>query len=227
MSIRTASSFFKALNNTRSLYNSTTTSTSPLLRASGHYRTSYIIFTTSSPSKQQQQQQLSLRSYSSSTQQPSSSSPSSSSSTPNNITDSTTGGDQQQQQNNKNEIDMSNKSLLFRFMNNTYEYPPWSTKWILEKAYQCVIFGMTGSSALIVVRYLLKNLWQVDGTVFGGPWQYTAAYFITMFSCYPFVLLFYGTLFGRHQFFKKFFLRMTVAFPKRIYNMLASKGKKQ
>eukprot|EP01133_Synstelium_polycarpum_P009115 gene9115-10690_t len=82
---------------------------------------------------------------------------------------------------------------------------------------------MTGSSALLVVKYLLKNLWMVEGTVFGGPWQYTLAYFTTMFTCYPFVLLFYGTLFGRHQYFKQVFLRMTVGFPQRIMKMINKK----
>ncbi|EFA85545.1 4-hydroxyphenylpyruvate dioxygenase-like protein [Heterostelium album PN500] len=121
----------------------------------------------------------------------------------------------------------ANKSFLYRYLNNTYEHhPTWSKKWIIEKSYQMVVFAITGSSALHVVRYLLKNLWHVEGTVFGGPWQFTAAYFITMFTCYPFVLLFWGTLFGRHQFFKKFFLRMTIGFPQRIMKLL-QKNKKQ
>jgi len=101
-----------------------------------------------------------------------------------------------------------NKSFLEKYLKNTYEYPRFSSKWFMEMSLVMVVFACTGSSALYVVKYLLRNMWQVEGTVFGGPWQYTLAYFTTMFTIYPFVLLSYGTLFGRHQYFKKIFMRM-------------------
>eukprot|EP01132_Coremiostelium_polycephalum_P002017 gene2017-2484_t len=98
---------------------------------------------------------------------------------------------------------INNKTLLQKYLYNVYEYPKYSKKWFLENTYYMGIFAVTGSSAMILVRYVLANFWKVEGTFFGGPWQYTLAHFSTMFTLYPLVLLFYGTLFGRHQYFKK------------------------
>ncbi|EGG16944.1 hypothetical protein DFA_07925 [Cavenderia fasciculata] len=126
-----------------------------------------------------------------------------------------------------NENNKNNITLYDKYLKNTYDYPTYSRKWFIEKAYQFAIFGVTGPTAVVVVKWILKNLWQVEGTVFGGPWQFTLAYFATMFTCYPFVLLFYGTLFARHQYFKKMFLRMTIGTPQRIIALFNKNKKNQ
>lgn len=84
-----------------------------------------------------------------------------------------------------------------------------------EKMFVCVIFAITGSSAVFFVRPTLKAI--VDSEVLGlpldsgfinGPWSYRFLYFAVMWPCYSLLLLTYGTIFGRREFFTHFVKKM-------------------
>ncbi|KAM9972002.1 hypothetical protein ACTFIW_011992 [Dictyostelium discoideum] len=118
--------------------------------------------------------------------------------------------------NNNNE---NNKTLFDKIMKNTYEYPRFSKQWWTEKAYVFIIFGITGTSSLHVVKFLLKYLigYQDPVSPFRGGLEliqndpkYVMVYFLTMYTVYPFILISYGTLFGRFQYFIKLFNRMSI-----------------
>ncbi|KAK5575368.1 hypothetical protein RB653_010627 [Dictyostelium firmibasis] len=130
--------------------------------------------------------------------------------------------------NNSNE---NNKTILEKFMKNTYEYPRFSRQWWIEKAYIFTIFGITGTSSLHVVKFLLKNLfgYQNPVSLFEGGLsldpKYATIYFLTMYTVYPFILLSYGTIFARYQYFVKFFNRMSVFSQiKRLLSRLSKKS---
>ncbi|KAN0025989.1 hypothetical protein ACTFIV_006969 [Dictyostelium citrinum] len=133
--------------------------------------------------------------------------------------------------NNNNE---NNKTLLDKIMKNTYEYPRYSKQWWIEKAYIFTIFGITGTSSLHVVKFLLKNLFGYPQpiSIFEGGLslvstdpKYVFIYFLTMYTVYPFILISYGTLFGRYQYFVKLFNRMSVFSQlKRLFTRLPNKN---
>ncbi|EAL70684.1 hypothetical protein DDB_G0273515 [Dictyostelium discoideum AX4] len=113
----------------------------------------------------------------------------------------------------------NNKTLFDKIMKNTYEYPRFSKQWWTEKAYIFIVFGITGTSSLHVVKFLLKYLigYQNPVSPFRGGLEliqndpkYVIVYFLTMYTVYPFILISYGTLFGRFQYFIKLFNRMSI-----------------
>ncbi|EGC29786.1 hypothetical protein DICPUDRAFT_84229 [Dictyostelium purpureum] len=137
--------------------------------------------------------------------------------------------------NKKNNED--NKTLIDKYLKNIYEYPRFSSKWWLEKSYIFAIFGVTGTSSLYVVKFLLKYIFGypnpsslvsiITGSV-PMDVKYSIIYFLTMYTVYPFILLTYGTLFGRYQYFVKFFNRMSVFSQiKRVYLRLTNKNIKK
>ncbi|KAM9984557.1 hypothetical protein ACTFIY_008972 [Dictyostelium cf. discoideum] len=128
----------------------------------------------------------------------------------------------------------NNKTLFDKIMKNTYEYPRFSKQWWTEKAYVFIIFGITGTSSLHVVKFLLKYLIGYENPVspFRGGLEliqndpkYVMVYFLTMYTVYPFILISYGTLFGRFQYFIKLFNRMSIFSQlKRLFSKFSKKS---
>jgi len=77
---------------------------------------------------------------------------------------------------------------------------------------KCVVFAITGSTALYFLRKILRFL-NISGTWRDGPWSYRIAYFIIMFPLYSLCLILTGTLFGRRKFFESVLLRMWSRIP--------------
>lgn len=88
------------------------------------------------------------------------------------------------------------------------EYPRWTREWYLEMMYLCVMFGVTGSAALTIVRYVMKNWLEIDASLFRGEWYNRVLYFSIMFPTYSACTIIVGTAFGRHAYSKVLVKRM-------------------
>ena len=95
-----------------------------------------------------------------------------------------------------------------RFTAPRPEYPRWSKEWYLEMAYLCVMFAVTGSLALTIVRSIMNNILHIDASLFRGEWYERLLYFGIMFPTYSACTLVVGTAFGRHAYSKVLVNRM-------------------
>lgn len=88
-----------------------------------------------------------------------------------------------------------------------------------EKLFVCLVFAVTGSSAAFLVRQALghcrtqpalQSALGIDENsgFINGPGTYRALYFFIMWPAYSALLVFYGTLFGRREFFSQFVIKM-------------------
>ncbi|KAK3835210.1 MAG: hypothetical protein JOS17DRAFT_561024 [Linnemannia elongata] len=79
------------------------------------------------------------------------------------------------------------------------------------------VFAVTGSSTVMVVKPILKEVFQLEGSMKEGPWSFRFAYLCTTLPLYSCVLLTVATVAGRRPYFKKVVLRMWGRFlPKKV-----------
>lgn len=87
-----------------------------------------------------------------------------------------------------------------------------------EMALVFLVFSITGSSAMVVVRRLLPiiagwlNVPTENSGVINGPWSYRLLYFAVMWPSYSLMLLIIGHLFGRGEYFTYFVKKMWARF---------------
>eukprot|EP00408_Alexandrium_pacificum_P012852 CAMPEP_0171235236 /NCGR_PEP_ID=MMETSP0790-20130122/41842_1 /TAXON_ID=2925 /ORGANISM="Alexandrium catenella, Strain OF101" /LENGTH=178 /DNA_ID=CAMNT_0011701541 /DNA_START=51 /DNA_END=588 /DNA_ORIENTATION=- len=72
-----------------------------------------------------------------------------------------------------------------------------------EAAVVFVVFGLTGSTSVALVRPCFKALTGIDGNLRDGPWSYRIGSLLMVSPVYAAVLITFGTLSGRHLFFAK------------------------
>ena len=78
--------------------------------------------------------------------------------------------------------------------------------------YICCIFGCTGSSTMLLVRPAVSNMLQLEGTMKEGPWANSIGTVLVKFPVYPILLVTFGTLAGRHTYFRHFAVKMMSRF---------------
>ncbi|KAF9113322.1 hypothetical protein BGX27_001772 [Mortierella sp. AM989] len=89
----------------------------------------------------------------------------------------------------------------------------WWKEWTIIMA----VFAVTGSSTVMVVKPVLKEVFKLDGSMREGPWSFRIAYLSTTLPLYSCILLTVATVAGRRPYFKKVVLRMWGRFlPKKI-----------
>ena len=71
-----------------------------------------------------------------------------------------------------------------------------------------VVFGITGTLSLLLTRFVLHNMFQVEGEIWAGPWSYRIAYLLLGPPSYTVTLVVVGSVFGKHSYFKERALRM-------------------
>ncbi len=86
--------------------------------------------------------------------------------------------------------------------------PRYSGAWWRETALICTVFAITGSSSMYLVRPAVKTVFGVEGTLVDGPWSYRLLCVGVCMPAYSLLLLTFGTLAGRHQYFKRIAMRM-------------------
>ena len=64
-----------------------------------------------------------------------------------------------------------------------------------------VVFGITGSTSVGVVRPALKNTIGLEGSMREGPWSYRITSLLAVSPIYATFLVTFGTIAGRHIFF--------------------------
>jgi len=84
----------------------------------------------------------------------------------------------------------------------------WSYEWWKETALIFFIFGITGSTTMHFVRPIMHTIFGLEGSLWDGPWSYRILSLITITPTYSLLLLTFGTLFGRHVYFKRVAKRM-------------------
>eukprot|EP00386_Alphamonas_edax_P003196 GDKI01009806.1.p1 GENE.GDKI01009806.1~~GDKI01009806.1.p1 ORF type:complete len:209 (+),score=44.17 GDKI01009806.1:94-720(+) len=88
------------------------------------------------------------------------------------------------------------------------EPPKWSNAWWYEKFMQCVVFAITGTTVMRVVRPLMKHVLGLEGSFKEGPNSFRLTYLCVTMPIYSCILITVGTIFGRGPFFRKFAAKM-------------------
>lgn len=70
-----------------------------------------------------------------------------------------------------------------------------------------VVFGITGTLSLLLTRFVLHDMFQVEGEIWAGPWSYRIAYLLVGPPAYTATLVVVGSVFGKHTYFKERALR--------------------
>ncbi len=105
--------------------------------------------------------------------------------------------------NNNNNINNSNTSIISRFWRwTTQERPNWKEN-NAEKAMAILIFGITGTTAVSIIRPTISTLFGVQGSLIDGPNSYRVFSLLFISPFYAITLLAVGTAFGRHIYFAK------------------------
>ncbi|KAF9308012.1 hypothetical protein BG000_003002 [Podila horticola] len=92
-----------------------------------------------------------------------------------------------------------------------------SYNWWKEWTIIMGVFAVTGSSTVMVVKPVLKEVFNLDGSMKEGPWSFRFAYLCTTLPLYSCVLLTVATVAGRRPYFKKVVIRMWGRFlPKKV-----------
>ncbi len=79
------------------------------------------------------------------------------------------------------------------------------------------VFGVTGSSSMLLVRPALKEVFGLEGSWAEGPNSYRVASILMVSPFYAFILLFIGTVSGRHTYFAKMSMKILGRFvPKSL-----------
>ena len=80
-----------------------------------------------------------------------------------------------------------------------------------------IVFSITGVLSMSLSRLLLRDILQLDGDLWSGPWSYRLAYLLLILPFYPVTLVAVGTLLGKHAYFKRRVLHMWgCLLPRRI-----------
>jgi hypothetical protein len=86
-------------------------------------------------------------------------------------------------------------------------YDRWSRRWWTSKAWLMLMFAVTGSSALTVVRFVLSKF-DIDASLFHGDAKHRAVYMLCMIPTYTALTVVVGFAFGRGVFARKMAQRM-------------------
>ncbi|KAI8821693.1 uncharacterized protein EV422DRAFT_526596 [Fimicolochytrium jonesii] len=96
-------------------------------------------------------------------------------------------------------------------------HPRFSKGWWWDWSVIFLVFGITGSTTVRVVKPFLERVLGIEGTFIEGPWSYRIAYLLTTLPLYSAILLTVGRIFGRGPYFRAVALRMWGRFlPRRL-----------
>ena len=84
----------------------------------------------------------------------------------------------------------------------------WTLSWYREMVLLCTVFAITGSSTMVLVRPAVSKGLGLQGSLKDGPWSYRICSIVVMTPIYATLLVVVGTIFGRHQYFRHFSVKM-------------------
>lgn len=82
----------------------------------------------------------------------------------------------------------------------TQPRPSWRESYT-EAAILFTVFGVTGSTSVVVVRPFLKHTIGLEGSLYEGPNSYRVLSIVLVSPIYACILVTVGTLSGRHSYF--------------------------
>ncbi|KAF9151524.1 hypothetical protein BG015_006569 [Linnemannia schmuckeri] len=82
-----------------------------------------------------------------------------------------------------------------------------SANWWIEWIIIFVVFSVTGSSTMLIVKPLMKAL-GLTGSLGSGPWSFCIAYIVLTLPLYSLMLLFISSLVCRRPYFENLLIRM-------------------
>jgi hypothetical protein len=108
----------------------------------------------------------------------------------------------------------------------TKERPSWKSN-IIEALIVCSVFGVTGTSSMLLIRPALKHTVGLEGSFVEGPNSYRVASLFIISPCYAILLITLGTISGRHLFFARMAFKILGRFiPKSMLtNVLCTPAK--
>jgi len=99
-------------------------------------------------------------------------------------------------------------TFLERFLAPKTMPPRYTPKWYAEMMLICTVFGITGSTTMVVVRPAVTDVLKLEGNMRDGPWSYRICSLVIMTPIYATLLVCVGTVFGRHAYFRHFSVKM-------------------
>ncbi len=93
------------------------------------------------------------------------------------------------------------------------DFIKYSKDWWQEWTIKCVLFAITGTSSMKLVRPVLREATGIEGTFRDGPNSYRAMSLMLMTPIYTMLLLTVGTLGGRHTFYRGMATKMWGRIP--------------
>uniref|UniRef100_A0A7S0BUS4 DUF6787 domain-containing protein n=1 Tax=Proboscia inermis TaxID=420281 RepID=A0A7S0BUS4_9STRA len=81
-------------------------------------------------------------------------------------------------------------------------------QWYKEMVLICTVFGITGSSTMVLVRPAVSNGLGLKGSFRDGPNSFRICSLVVMTPLYASMLVVVGTIFGRHHYFRHFAVKM-------------------
>ncbi|KAK9687804.1 hypothetical protein K7432_014645 [Basidiobolus ranarum] len=72
-----------------------------------------------------------------------------------------------------------------------------------NKAIIILVFVLTSLTNSRLTRGFLARVLKIKGTLLGGPWIYRLVYVLVTLHLYPFVILFWGSLFNHRSYFAR------------------------
>eukprot|EP00928_Gymnodinium_smaydae_P098157 TRINITY_DN9068_c0_g1_i1.p2 TRINITY_DN9068_c0_g1~~TRINITY_DN9068_c0_g1_i1.p2 ORF type:complete len:247 (-),score=61.45 TRINITY_DN9068_c0_g1_i1:70-810(-) len=97
--------------------------------------------------------------------------------------------------------DASRSGAVQRFWSWTTQPRPSWRESKSEAAVVFVVFGLTGSTSVALVRPVFTSVTGIEGSMKEGPWSYRIGSLLLVSPVYALVLITFGTLSGRHLFF--------------------------
>jgi len=91
----------------------------------------------------------------------------------------------------------------------------YSTDWWRDRLMILLVFSLTGTTVVRIVRPFLNKVVGLQGSLWAGPWKFRLIYVCCTMPTYSCVLILIGTIFGRHLYFRNFAARMwsRILFP--------------
>ncbi len=108
----------------------------------------------------------------------------------------------------KDDTTTKQSTFLERFLAPKPMPPRNTPKWYAEMMLICTVFGITGSTTMVVVRPAVTDVLKLKGSMRDGPWSYRICSLVIMTPIYATLLVCVGTVFGRHAYFRHFSVKM-------------------
>lgn len=97
----------------------------------------------------------------------------------------------------------------------------------LHWAIVIIVYSATGSFSMLFSDFLLSDALRLRGEFWSGPWSYRIGYLLVVPLLYSVTLVVFGTLLGKHSYFKQHVRHMWIVLPRGLYAAAALVSKRK